>query len=335
MKSVRFIRALGIKNIHDTAMIRYGLDEQALGIPDSVFHNPMNLIPVSEMSRWLLKLEFKTGDPDIVLNVTQNIELGRLGAAGRWMFSGHDLSSTIRRINYGIRSLQSGAFMAGEQKGSLIKWYYDNTYVSSDVKVHDSVRVAVFMMKVLREYLGKGFVPKRVMLSGSRVNKAAYQAYFGCEVGWNHYRTEIWLHSDQRLATQLHRTVTKNRLAMSFSDLDEFINMPDPEDELKVIYEVVKYSCHFGLPNLMRVSGILGVSQQHFQRLLHARGLNFSTVCGYVLSNVAVELISRHVPLEQVADRLGYTNITSFNRMFKRHRGLTPLQYIQRFQDAF
>jgi YesN/AraC family two-component response regulator len=55
---------------------------------------------------------------------------------------------------------------------------------------------------------------------------------------------------------------------------------------------------------------------------------------GYALSNVAVELLMYSVPIDKVATRLGYTNVASFNRMFKKHRGLTPKQYVERLKTG-
>ncbi|MCC4820936.1 helix-turn-helix domain-containing protein, partial [Vibrio lentus] len=74
--------------------------------------------------------------------------------------------------------------------------------------------------------------------------------------------------------------------------------------------------------------------EQQFQRRLHKLGVNFSTIMGYALSNVAVELLLYSVPVEEVATRLGYTNVASFNRMFKKHRGLTPKQYVERLKTG-
>ena len=108
--------------------------------------------------------------------------------------------------------------------------------------------------------------------------------------------------------------------------------MPDAADDHKVTYEMINYSRHFGLPTLSKVSSLLGLSEQQFQRRLHDLGVNFSTITGYVLSNIAVELLRYSLPIEEVAKRLGYTNVASFNRMFKKHRGLTPKQYAERFQ---
>lgn len=333
IKSVRFARAISFVNLHHNAKRTYGLSQEQLGIPDSVFHHAMNLIPQTELSQLYANLAHFT-EPDFILKLSKELDIEKLGSIGRWLFSGHDLSSTIRRINYGISCLQSGVFLAGSQIGSIVKWTYENPFIEPNVRVHDSIRIAVFMTKVIREYLGKEFKPRRVMLSGSRSNHALYQDYFGCDIGWNHNKTEVWLHSDDRLAVRQKKRMTHRRLAMNFSDLDDLLNMPVPEDELKSIYELINYSCHYGIPTLKRVADLMSISEQQLQRRLHAQGLNFSTVCGYVLSNQAINLLTHGITIDIIAQRLGYTNVASFKRMFKKHRGLTPAQYVQRFHYA-
>ncbi|WP_322804842.1 AraC family transcriptional regulator ligand-binding domain-containing protein [Vibrio alfacsensis] len=333
MKTVRFIRAMGVLNLHTHALSEYKLTPKELGIPDTVFHNPMTLIPLKVINEWYRRIEQLSGDPDLVLNLLRDVDILKLGPVGRWLFSGNDLASAIRRVNYGVSNLQSGAFFAGAQSGNILKWTYHNPFIDADIKVHESVRSAVFMVKILREFLGKDYKPLRVKLSGSRQNNELYKAYFGCDVEWNQPKTEVWLQSHDRLATRQVLYREERRLAMSFSDLDDLLNMPDPEDELKVIYEVVNYSRHYGLPTLERVSHILGLSEQQFQRRLQKLGLNFSTISGYVLSNVAVEWLNKGVAISDVATRLGYTNVTSFNRMFKKHRGVTPKQFLLRAEN--
>lgn len=335
LKSVRFIRSIGILNIHNAARHRYQLSSGELGIAESVFSSSMTLIPLSDLNKWYRNLELATSEPDIILKMSRDIEIGRLGTISRWLLSGYDLASMIRRVNYGLSCLQSGAFLAGAQIGNLLKWTYSNPFIEPEQKAHDSVRVAIFMTKILREYLGESFNPLRVMLSGSRKNTKEYEAFFGCTVVWNHNKTEVWFNADLRLTTQQSKKISNKRLAMNFSDLDDFLNMPEPEDGLKVIYELINYSCHYSLPTVKGVAQLLGCSEQQFQRRLHQEGLNFTTVCGYVLSNRAIALMSKNVPLAEVAKALGYSNEASFNRMFKKQRGVTPRQYIERFHDVF
>jgi AraC-like DNA-binding protein len=105
--------------------------------------------------------------------------------------------------------------------------------------------------------------------------------------------------------------------------------MPDPSDDTKLVYEAINYSCHFGLPTLERVSNLLGLSIQQFQRRFHKYGHNFTEMCGFVLSNKAVKMLSQSIPVEEVASSLGYNHLDSFTHMFKKHRGMTPKQYLK------
>jgi len=325
------MRAIGIYKIHRSVRNQYQLADGALGIPEAVFNNPMTLVPVSEVNNWYSKLEQQTQNPDIILDSMIDQDVASIGAISHWLLSGHDFASTIRRLNYGLNSLQNGAYLSAAINGPIIKWTYRNPRFSAECKVHDSVRIAVTLVKVMRLYLGKDFAPLRVRLSGSRKNVEKYRTFFGCDIDWSHSCTEIWFHSELRLATKQQGSIKKGRLAMNFSDLDELLNMPDPEDEVKVIYEILNYSRYFGLPTLEHVSELLGMSTQQLQRALRKLGMNFSTVCGYVMSNIAVSMFMSGVNIEEVARRLGYQNTASFNRMFKKNRGMTPTQYIQHF----
>lgn len=334
MQNRYFARAVMLLGLYQRAVEHYGQSVNELNLPAKVFAEPMNLIPVSEVSRWLLQLETMTGDPDIVIKMVKDVELDKLGSLGHWFFSGSDLATTVRRINTGISCLQSGAFLAGEQVGNLLKWVYQNPSIEANVKTHDSVRIAIFMTKVLRRYLGPDFNPTRVMLPGSRKNEGLYQAFFQCDVGWNHNKAEVWFNAQERFTLAHTNVSTKGPLALSFSDLDDLLNMPDPADEIKVIYETINYSRHLGVPNVSNVSRMLGLSTQQFSRRLHSLDINFTTISSYVLSNLAVNLFSRGYSIEQVSTSLGYTHVASFSRMFKKNRGITPIQYLER-QKSF
>ncbi|RJX75339.1 AraC family transcriptional regulator [Vibrio sinensis] len=331
MQKIRFIRALGVRDTHLYTKRRYQLEPNSLGVPDSIFEQPMTLIPLSEINVWLNALEQHTNNPDIILDSTQSINPNQFGSLSRWMMSSVDLASTIRRVNYGLNVLQSGAFLSGSQSGNIIKWTYHNPFIEPHCKVHDGVRLAVFLTKVLREYVGDSFSPMRIMLPGIRQNREKYTQFFGCDVEWNHTNTEVWFHSDLRLTTRLTKTQDQRRLSLNFADLDDLFNMPEPEDEIKTIYEIVNYSCHYGLPTVERASSLLGMSNQQFQRRLHSLGMSFTQVSAYVLSNAAVALMAKAVPIEEIARRLGYHSLASFNRMFKKQRGVTPQQFLQRF----
>ncbi len=118
MNNCNFLRALGILGIYQHATINKLVNVERLGIPKSVFNNPMSLIPVSEVDKWYGVLEQQTGDSDIILKLADRVDIERLGPLSNWFFSGHDLASTIRRVNIGLHCLQSGAFLYGAKSVS-------------------------------------------------------------------------------------------------------------------------------------------------------------------------------------------------------------------------
>mgnify|MGYP005736118991 FL=1 len=107
MDKVRFMRVLGIRHIHQEARSRYQIDDDELVIPESAFRNPMTLVPMVEVNRWFEKLEGVTGNPDVILDINRDVDVGQIGVISHWLLSGSDLASTLRRVNYGVSSLQS------------------------------------------------------------------------------------------------------------------------------------------------------------------------------------------------------------------------------------
>jgi AraC-like DNA-binding protein len=331
IENTYFIRVNGLMNAYpNLCRMYYSQNKRPLSIPSSAFQHSANLLPVSEVYRFYEEIEKDTKDEDFIIPAINGFRLEDLGGIGNWMFLERDLMSTIRKINYGMASIQSGAFWVAAPAGKIIRWSYKNLYNAGSAGINDSLRVATFMIKVLHHYLGDSFVPMHILLSGEKRNKQFYNDYFNCEVRWNHHQTEIWFHADFQLISR--QDINRTSLSLNVNELDYCLNMPLTGDDTKLVYEMINYSCHFGLPTLARVSGLLGLSPQQFQRRFHKYGHNFSEMCGYVLSNKAVRLLNSSHDIESIARTLGYKSIDSFNYMFKKNRGITPFQYLKHME---
>ncbi len=311
---------------------RMGIRVEELGIPLTVFENPVTLIPAKEMDRWFERLIEQSKDPDVVLAACSDIELSKMGLLGRWVFSCNDLALILRRLSFGLGCLQSGAFFSGKKTRSFIKWAYTSKNFGPSTIVHESIRMAILMHKVLTFCLGKSFASVKLRLPGQVANSQKYESYFGCEIEWNQPCIEFWINANYRFTSYQVASDFKAKLAMSTFDLEELLNMPDPEDELKVIYEVINYARHFGLPKVSKVAYLLDISEQQLYRVLQHHSLNFSTLTDYVLSNLAVEYLKEGMLGAEIASRLGYSNEQSFERMFKRNRGITPKQFQKHYR---
>ena len=72
-----------------------------------------------------------------------------------------------------------------------------------------------------------------------------------------------------------------------------------------------------------------GLSERHFQRLFQRHtGQTFLDFVQHQRIMTACELLrSTHHKLEAIADMVGYRDIQSFSRVFKRIEGITPGRY--------
>jgi len=80
-----------------------------------------------------------------------------------------------------------------------------------------------------------------------------------------------------------------------------------------------------GVPSLDDVAGRLHVSTRTLKRQLAQQGTSFSGILDDIREQKALLLLARSdLSVEQVADRLGYSDVANFTRAFKRWTGLTP-----------
>lgn len=325
---VSFIRSVAVEEIYKNLYKYYRISPDHAIAPASIFDNSMTLIPCNDVAEWYEKIETLSGDPDFMFTLSKYVSFDKLGSLGQWFLSAHDLTLTFRRFNYGMSCVQSGAYFYAAQNGNIIKWTYDSDSYKGRARFHDSVRVSLLMIGLLRTYLGEEFTPLKVCLPYRSKQEQKYEQFFGCDIEWNSPRTEIWLNITSLTKTQYVAYKPEQATSMHFKYLDSYINMPQPNDHIKVIYELVSYSCHFGTPSLSKVASMIGLSTQQFQRRLNMLGFSFTSITGYVLANIAAQMLQENTDIDKISARLGYEHKSSFVRAFKKLRGVTPSQYL-------
>lgn len=331
--NLSFIRGLLLIPVLNGLKEIYNVELSESTIPSSVLDNPMNLIPVTEVQQWFELIEKQTNDPLFMIKIANYMQLDQLGVVGNWFAASPDFSLAFRRINYGISHLQSGASFYGSQSGRIIKWSYHCDSFTGKARHHDSLRIAILMRNILIEYLGSNFVPIRVKLCGFVSDSRAAEQLFGCDVEWNCAQTEVWLNLDVLTADGKNDYLEYQSMSLPFYRLDDFLNMPQANDYAKIVYEAINYSRHFGYPTVDKVAQCFNLSRQQFQRRLTRFGWNFSMLTGYILGNVAIQLMVKGTPLLQISQALGYKSMASFNKSFKTHRGQTPNQYLTKLKQ--
>lgn len=81
-------------------------------------------------------------------------------------------------------------------------------------------------------------------------------------------------------------------------------------------------------PDIDTAAEALGYSRRTLTRRLHEEATSFLHVKDQLRRSLALQLlIANQLPVETIADRVGFADLTTFHRAFKKWTGTTPLAY--------
>lgn len=100
------------------------------------------------------------------------------------------------------------------------------------------------------------------------------------------------------------------------------------KDRLDAVIKAMIYDEHEGFLSIKQVAGKLHISERSLQRQLGQQQTTFQTLLAEVRRQQAEYLLKQpKITIQEVADRLGYADISHFSRAFKRWTNVTPKFY--------
>ena len=109
--------------------------------------------------------------------------------------------------------------------------------------------------------------------------------------------------------------------------------MPKEGEDLGLIRRKIADTLKQGSPKLRQVAKAMAFSPRTLQRQLNDYGIDFRTLVDDTRKRFALDYLKdSNNTLTQVAFLLGYSELSAFNRSFKRWTGKTPLEYRRNLQ---
>jgi len=201
--------------------------------------------------------------------------------------------------------------------------------VNTDIGVNDQANYQAIMlnMKLLQSMGGPGFKPSWISLSTDPrpADMPELERMLGCRVNARSPRNSI--------AFPVHAldkpVPSANRLLYRL--LGGYLEQVRAAQSHSIIDRVDSYirgSLASGNCTVERCAEKLGISVRTLQARLAAEGARFSELVESQREALAKALLAqRQVSLDEIAERLGYGEQTSFGRAFKRWTGMTPQQF--------
>ncbi|MCA2245394.1 AraC family transcriptional regulator [Mycobacterium sp. WUMAC-067] len=254
-------------------------------------------------------------------------------AFGVWGFAILTSPTLGEAIDVAVRFVRlSYAFCAFEtrQHGDELSIVIDARSVPAPVRRFVLERDAAAIPNLYREIFGASPPPSRIAfaLPDPGPDLLFYEEMFGAAPEFDHAETSVTLCAEQlhvplpqasthtaKLAEQQCRMLLEQREARTGrAGLVRDLLLANPTRP----------------PSLAQVADRLVTSTRTLRRQLEAEGTSFRRLLDEVRQHLGTELLRSGMTVEQVSNRLGYTDVSNFSHAFQRWKGDSPRAYLAR-----
>lgn len=300
-----------------------GLDAQALADPDAYIPHAQELKLWDEAVRL-------TGDEDFGIHFAEWLmrsppsHFDVLAFAIR---SCATLGEHIRLASRYFRLLHEGVYLTVEEDGQTARVVHGHIPEQIGPRQPMEAALAVVLLHA-RQAVGDDLTPQAVCFSHPRPARVSEQArVFGAPVHYGRPRNALVL--DRAALERPQRHAERRLLAILNRQLGALV--PAAPDRGIFVDAVARYmigELPEREPTVAKVAAKLSMSTRTLQRRLRREGTTFNRLLSDVRRDRALHYLQDpRVSISEVAFSLGFLDVTSFHRAFKRWTGDTPAAF--------
>lgn len=183
------------------------------------------------------------------------------------------------------------------------------------------------IVNIVRQFLGSSVTPIAVNFRYPKPNySASYQAHFCCPVNFDCKANQIiWSKAEVSNAKGTANSAN-SKLAIEQCEtlLAKIANNSDICAQVKSVI-VSKPGLY---PPITHVAKQLNMGESSLRRALASAGSSYQDILQDIRSTLAIEyLTTSNLNLDQIADLVGYSDLSNFRRAFKKWTGVAPNEY--------
>lgn len=305
----------------DRVLGAVGLDRCALAEADG-------FIPASSFSRILEESARATGDALFGLHFAERFDPRDVGALAYVALNSPTISAAIANIVRYMRIHNQGAtvrFDAEEGLGCLR--YVLAGDAGKSPRQHNEYSM-VIVLKAFRSMAGSRWTPQEIQFAHESPDQISeHVRVFGCVVTFERpFNAMVF---EQHLMERTIAAADSRLYRILKQHVERVLNeIPHSSDFVAGVSRAVAKSMGEGAPGLGRVAADLAMSSRTLERRLKQHGVVFKDLLTDIRRRMAIEYLgSAEHRLAEIAFLLGYSEVSAFNRAFKRWTGVSPLQY--------
>jgi AraC-like DNA-binding protein len=299
-----------------------------LGVDRSLLAKSEGSIPCAVFAGILEEAARFTGDDCFGMHFGEQFNPRNIGPLAYVALNSPTLGASIQNVGRYLHVYDSSAkwFFTAEGNRGYIRYLLDK--LGNGPLRQSNEHGMTMIVNTLRMMVGSQWSPQEVQFAHEAPKQASehYRIFrapvlFGCETNALVIELSFAERAVPAADPQLYQIMKQY--------LDEVLSEIPPEDGLfESIRKAIAESMREGDPKLARVAKKLAMGPRTLQRRLKDYGFDFKKLVEDTRQRFAMNYLKdRRNSLTEVAFLLGYSELSAFNRAFKRWTGSTPLDY--------
>jgi AraC-like DNA-binding protein len=303
----------------------------SLELDPSIFSNAEGFIPTSTFTRILEAAARRTGDDFFGLHFGEHYNPKDIGALAYVILNSPTILAAVQNAMRYLRVHNQAAKLSYDIEGERVylRFFLTDEEIETS-RQHNEFGMAG-TLNILRMMAGSAWTPQEIQFAHAspaqtsehiRIFRAP--VVFGCAANALVFGREFLegqvLAADRRLYP-----ILKQYIERILSEI------PHEDDVLTTLRATVAECMRDGNVKIARVAKKMALSPRTLQRRLREHGFEFKVFVDDTRRRFAVSYLrDRKNCLTEIAFLLGYSELSAFNRAFRRWTGTTPLDYRRR-----
>ncbi len=308
------------KHVVDSALRSAGLDRKMLSEGTGFVSYAAEAVILESVARSI-------GDRHLGARVGQAFDYLAYGAYANYVLGAPELRSALDRGRRALSLTHPGSEIVIRQTDTHVTVGRDSKGMSVVGHRHLDEGALFVISKVVRYFLGADWRPDWFELpDGNSDDKSKLADLLGAPV-----RTGA---QSPSVAVRLSDLATRNpqpsqtQKTITLEELGALMGVEPVQSMESAVLQIVRAHFPTSVPSMSKVAAHLAIGPRSLQRALGAEGRRFRTIRSMFIEEQAREMLQKSdIPVERIADMLGYKEPKSFRRAFRECTGSSPKSF--------
>lgn len=304
-----------------------GLDAESIflkyGVPASVMFDANARVSYTKTDQIMADAAAQSGDPFFGLKEAKYMLPANIGPLGFAWLASTTLRSAVERLNRYIKSVNGKMQITQQDSKDGLQVFIDAAAPSADAYTRDTGNLASFT-RMCRFIHGDEWNPKLVTVAYPAPSDTSYYfELFRCPVEFDAEQNSIYI--DAKQADEQLIGANKQLAQLNDHIVVRFLAIQNRDDIVNRVRSAILENLGQGGVNETTVAEALHLSTRNLNRKLKVENTSFKTLLLEIRSELANQYINdATLTLTEISYLLGFSEISSFSRAYKRWTGVSP-----------